>query len=196
MLRQLNNAKRKILWLDTETTGLDPNRNDIWQLAALVEIDGVIVEEVDLKLAPISSAFIDAEALKMSKHSIDDLMNLPSAQVGMGKFKQVLGKYVNKFDKDDKFVVGGYCVNFDLDFLRSTFAKCGDKYFGSWFFNAFIDVRSFVALLPTYGMRFDNFKLVTLCADLGIQLKAHDALEDIKATRTLMGCVKGLLNGG
>lgn len=32
----------KILWIDTETTGLDPDKHGIIQLAMIVDIDGQI----------------------------------------------------------------------------------------------------------------------------------------------------------
>ena len=31
---------RKVLWLDIETTGLDPERHGIVQIAGIIEIDG------------------------------------------------------------------------------------------------------------------------------------------------------------
>ena len=43
---------------------------------------------------------------------------------------------------------------------------------------------SLVATCSRQGLiKTADFKLGTVCAFLGIELKAHDALEDIKATR-------------
>ena len=43
----------KIFYFDTETTGLDPKRHDIIQLAYIVEINGEVKEEGEFKLQPI-----------------------------------------------------------------------------------------------------------------------------------------------
>ena len=42
----------KICWIDTETTGLDPRKHDVIQLAALVEIDGKIEAQKVWKCKP------------------------------------------------------------------------------------------------------------------------------------------------
>lgn len=183
----------KILWVDTETTGLDPNRNDIWQIAMLVEINGDIVERAEWKLRPRADA-IDPDALAL-RDDIDAqyLATLPEPRSIFPQIKQFLAKYINKFDKDDKFIIAGYYVRFDVDHLRALWQKCGDKYFGSWFFNAQLDISCIVALLCLYGMRFKNFKLSTICESFAIELDAHDALSDIQATRQLFQSIKGVI---
>ena len=43
---------KKILWLDVETTGLDPNRNGLIQLAILMDIDGELVDKIQINIQP------------------------------------------------------------------------------------------------------------------------------------------------
>ena len=44
----------------------------------------------------------------------------------------IFSKYIDKFDKKDKFHFIGYNSQaFDFPFLRYWFKKCGDIYFGS-----------------------------------------------------------------
>jgi oligoribonuclease (3'-5' exoribonuclease) len=45
---------KKILWLDVETGGVDEKTDALLQLSALVEVDGVVVDEIDLKIAKLS----------------------------------------------------------------------------------------------------------------------------------------------
>lgn len=174
----------KILWLDIETSGLDCRRNDVLQLAALVEIDGEIVEEKRFYFRPTNGSKVDKKALEVNGLKLKDVLNYPLAKDTLGKFKAMLTKYVDKFDKEDKFVLAGYYVQFDLNFLRETFKKQGDNYFGSWFFAPVIDVQTFVAIcIARFNLRMKNYRLETVCERMGIKLRAHDAMSDIRATR-------------
>lgn len=179
----------KLLWIDTETTGIDPENCAIWQLAGLIEIDGRVEDEFDYKIAPFEGCLVQDEARNLQdgrKWTLEELRQAPSLASQLRSFKARLGRFVNKYDREDKFVPCGFNVNFDLDFLVNAFKRCGDKYFGSWIFWAPIDVRSFVGVaVGKYQMRFKNHKLITICKEMGISLDAHDALSDIKATRDL-----------
>jgi DNA polymerase III subunit epsilon len=108
------------------------------------------------------------------------------------EIRKLLGKYVNKYDKQDKFVLGGYNVGFDMDMMRVSFEKAGDNYFGSWFFWPVIDVRVMVAeQILEIGLRLPNYKLETVCEYFNIPIDAHNALSDIRATRQLYYFLKG-----
>ena len=176
----------KIFWLDTETTGVDAAENDIVQLACMIEIDGKIVREQEFRMRPMNGNAITAKALEVNGLTMDEIMAYPSAVIGLNQLRALMSKYVSKYDKADKFVPAGFHVRFDLDFLRSTFKKCGDKYFGSWFYAASLDVQSFVAVaIAKYGLKSENFRLGTLCRRFGIPIKVHEAMSDIRATRML-----------
>ena len=43
---------KKLLYFDTETTGLDPVRNGIIQIAGIIVIDGEVKEEFNIKMQP------------------------------------------------------------------------------------------------------------------------------------------------
>jgi DNA polymerase-3 subunit epsilon len=177
--------KGKILWLDLETTGLDPRRNDIIELAAIVEID-TTCEEFHTFLRPIAWENIDQEALAVHGIPIEEVEAAPSAQEAHSSFTTFLSQYVNRYNRDDKFVIAGYNVGFDTDFLREFFKKCNDKYYGSYFFWPTRDVKNSVAEAILTGLRAPNYKLSTMCETCGIELKeAHNALYDIRATRAL-----------
>lgn len=44
----------KIIYLDTETTGLDKEKNDVIQVAGIIEIDGKEVERFNIFCQPFS----------------------------------------------------------------------------------------------------------------------------------------------
>lgn len=177
----------KIFWTDTETTGLDPSENSMIELGGIIEIDGKIKEEVNLLFQPTPGKKIEQKALTVNKRTVKEIMGFPPATVGISSLKKTLGRYINKFDQKDKFVITGFNVNFDIGFIRETFACCGDKYYGSWFFSTPFDVWSIVAMMVCFnGLRLKNYKLTTICEHFNVKLKdAHTAINDVYATRGL-----------
>lgn len=184
----------KIFWFDTETTGLNPQRNCLVQLAYLIEIDGEIKDEGNLLSSPFPTSVIDKKALDIHGRTEEEIKAYPSPLNIHKDLCDTLSTYINKYDKTDKFIPAGYFTHFDTDMLRSFFKNCGDNYYGSWFASVSLDVSSFVAHeIVKNGLKFENHKLETICRHFKIDLQAHDALSDIKATRELF---LKLINGG
>lgn len=190
----------KIFWFDTETTGLDPRKNDIWQFAGIIEIDGDEMERFEL-LAKPDMECVEQSALNVSGVARERLDAIETTTADMiAELKQMMSKYVNRYDPNDKFVPAGYNVRFDLDFLREAFKKAGDvKYgIGSWMFTAPIDVMTLVGMaISKMGLRCRNYKLQTVAERVGVKFNAHDALSDIDATMRLGNAImQAMGNGG
>jgi len=178
---------KKVLYFDTETTGLDPVRNDIIQLAGLVEIDGEIKDEFNIRCLPFSFENISPEALEVHGITIEELKKYQSPQSAYREFMGVLSKHCNKFDRSDKFYPAGFQVNFDINFLSEWFKKNGDTYLGSWLNWKAIDPLSILRWFDYMGIiSLPSYKLEKVCEHYGIEIDAHDALSDIKATREVM----------
>jgi len=177
----------KIIYLDTETTGVDPKVNDIIQLAGIVEIDGQEMDTIELKVQPFDYNNISPEALQVNGITLEQLRTFMPPKEGHGQLTRFLGKFINKFDKLDKFTIAGQKVDFDAGFLREFFFKAGDQYYGSWFNYRHVDLLAFTRLLRYAGrLTIENDKLTTVAEHFGVSLNAHDALEDIRATRELL----------
>lgn len=182
----------KILWFDVETTGLDPVKNDIVTLSALIEIDGKVERSLDLKIQPIDWGNIEEEALKINGLTVEEMKTFDSPKIAHEKLVAFFERYINRYDSTDKFQPAGYNITFDMLFLAEFFKKCGDKYFGSWVDYHKFDVATLVQFLHLKGtLDLENYKLVTVGNAMGIEFKAHDAKADIIATRDI--CYK-LLN--
>ena len=176
----------KLFWLDTETTGLDPSKNCIIQIGYMIEIDGKVIEEGSILSRPFESSEIDPEALRVHGRSVEDINCYQSPTAAHEELANCLSKYVNRFDRADKFVPAGYFVNFDTDMLRSFFRNNSDEFYGAWFTAVNIDVAAFVAWkVAEESLQFKDYKLGTLCNHYCIAIEAHDALADIRATRQL-----------
>jgi len=187
--------RSKILWLDTETTGTNAKRHDIWQIAYLVEIDGNIVDGMEMKIRPSRIENATEKALEVGGVTREKLSEIETDIVeAVSTLKESWSKYIDKYDRNDKFVMAGYNVRFDYEFVYEMFKKAGDKYgLGSWCFWPVLDVASFLGdAISRYALRFPNYKLGTVCENLGIDFEAHDALEDIRATMRLYKVLRGL----
>jgi len=181
----------KILYFDTETTGLDENVHDIIQIAGVIEIDGEIKEKFNYKIKPFNMSEVSYEALETNGFTLDAINKFDAPDEVLRKLIVLMGQYVDRFDPADKFYPAGYNVQFDLNFLRAFFEKNNDKFFGSWFYWRPIDPLPVLYLFETLGkIHLPNYKLTTVCELLGIEFKAHDAFEDIEATMKVIDYVR------
>ena len=176
----------KLLWLDTETTGLNKEKCDIIQIAGIVIIDGIEKERFNFRCQPINYENIEPISFEKTKMTIEKLKELPMPQELYSKLIELLNKYIDRYNKDDKFFIAGHNVQFDLEFLKNFFLKMGDKYFGSYFYYKTVDLMYFATILHTAGLiNLTSWKLGDIANYLQIQTddNLHDALYDIDLTR-------------
>lgn len=184
----------KKLFIDTETTGLDPEKSGLYQIAGIIEIESeehlLITEEFDLFCNIFDNDVVLEESLEKNNMTIEMIRTFNNPRDVYKEFTGILSKHVNKFNQADKFLVIGYFSDFDNQVLRSWFTKNDDKYFGSWFWHPWLDVSQIVTYFcQDYRLVFPNFKLETV-ADL-LEVKEdkngdfHNALYDVKVTRSI-----------
>ena len=177
----------KIFHFDCETTGLDPAKHGITQLAYILEIGGQEVAVGCLYANP-EPCVIDEKALQVQGVTLKELEDRPPAGQMYQKLLDLFDTYVDKFDKEDKFFAAGYNVGFDMNFLRSLFRRFGNNYLGSYFHYPVIDPTALLPWLVRYGLidMPPNFKLASVAEALEIDLTgAHDAIADIRATKEI-----------
>ncbi len=185
----------KIFWFDVETTGLDSSINEIIQLACIIEVDGIVKERKEWKVRPNDFNNINPEALQVTGFTIEQLKLFPESKFVFLEFIKFLDKYIDKFDRSDKFSIGAYNGKFDCDFLQNFFKKHNHKYYGSYFNYKLIDPLAIVRWLE-YNQKLtglENNKLETLARHFDIKIDAHDALSDIEATMVLERKLKEFL---
>jgi DNA polymerase III alpha subunit (gram-positive type) len=183
----------KIMYLDVETTGLDRERNDIMQLAGVLA-DGEEEIKFNYFLRPYGTARIDLKALEVTGITMEQLMSYPPQNLAFEEFHKLLMAHVDPWNKQDKMLICGYNVDFDIAFLRRWFELNGDKYFFSWFWNPPLDAM-YLAGWALCGKRasLPNFKLATVYEELlhKPMANAHDAFADVYATREITNAVFG-----
>jgi len=177
----------KMFHFDTETTGLDPKKHDILQLAYLVEIDGKTRDEGNIFMQPFDYSTITKEALDVNKLNLEQIKTYQNPKNAYDVFVKMLAKYVNKYDRTDKFSPAGYNIGFDCEFLKEWFIKNRDVYYGSWFNWKRIDPLAILYFMDGMGqLTLPDYKLQTVCDYFEIAIQAHDALSDIRATKQLI----------
>ena len=180
----------KLIFYDTETTGTNYMKHSIIELSGIVEIDGKVRETFDLKVRPHDRAVVEPAALQANGHRIEDLPSYPPMEESHGDFIRMVNRYVDKYDKQDKFFLVGYNNRgFDDNFLRMLFTLCGDKFFGAYFWPDTIDVMV-LASRHLMGVRhtMPSFKLHRVAKTLGIDVddsRLHEALYDSTLTREI-----------
>ncbi len=174
----------KLFYADTETTGLDPKEQEVFQFAFILVINGKVVEEHDLKIRPERWDKVSKEALEVTGKTIEELKTYPTKRDTFNKLKTILKKHVDPYNRNDKMIWIGQNGRFDTDFVRAWFAEMGDKYFGSWWDARPADLITLAVAARMRGIiNPENFKQQTICESLGFQFKAHDALDDVRALR-------------
>jgi DNA polymerase-3 subunit epsilon len=174
----------KLFFYDLETTGVKYWRNGIHQMSGAIMIDGEIVEKFNFRVKPFEKAEIEDEALKVGNVTREQIMKYLDMDFVYKELVSMLAKYVDKFNKTDKFHLVGYNNNsFDNAFFRAFFVQNSDQYFGSWFWPDSIDCYV-LASNKFKGERasFPNFQQRTVAKKLGIKVdetKLHDAEYDV-----------------
>lgn len=190
----------KYLWLDTETTGLDPEKNGLIEIGGLVEVGGKIEHEFSINSGIFEADEISEGAAQLQGLSIDDFAKqINDYQTPLKAFRElyiILNAFIDPYKKEDKFTVAGYNPAFDIAFIEAFFKKLGDPYLYSYIRRPLIDVLSICRYLSWAGIiNVENHKLVTVCEAFGIELNAHTALDDIRATRELALRIKSMFPG-
>lgn len=183
----------KRLYCDIETSGLNPQIHGITQIAAIVELDGKVVDSLNLPCLIRPEEKIEAKALEIQglfEHEIREGEGRHTARNAHIIFTEFMRKYVNPYNKKDKFhFVGFNSQAFDAVFLNQWFRKNQDNYFYAWFFNPTIDVYVLAGyFMEQVRVDFPNFQLATVCRRVNLpweEEEAHDAMYDITMTRKL-----------
>ena len=184
------------IFCDVETTGENPNKHFLHQVAGLIEVDEQVVDEFNIFSRPHPKAILEPEALRVCRVTAEQLQSYPAMADAKNEFCRKIAQYINKYDRKQKaYLVGYNNCGFDNRFLRMWFTLCDDNYFGSWFWS---DTRDTMVLASEYledrRTSMPDFQLHTVAETLGLEVdnsKLHDALYDVQLTRQIYRIVTG-----
>ena len=187
----------KIIFIDTETGGVNPEKAALIQLSGIIRIDKKDVEKFNFYIKPFENSEVTEKALEVQGRTLEELKTdkyVEEKEV-YKQFINILDKYIDKYDRTDKFIVAGYNVRFDVYILKAFFQRHGNNFLFSYLDSSMLDPLYSIRLLQIAEVLpvLENNKLETWCKHFGIELKAHDSLEDIEATKKLIGKLISLI---
>lgn len=152
--------------LDLETTGLDPKKNKIIEIAAVHVKDGAVTERYQTLLNP--GWRLPEQITELTGITDEELLDAP-----------VIGEKLDEFLEfiQDRVIVG-HSVLFDYSFLKRAAVNQGLVFEASAIDTLKI-ARKYLADLPSRNLH-------ELCVHYGIEHHAHRALADAEATHELL----------
>ena len=179
----------KLAFIDMETTGTNHLIHTIWNFAAVFQTPGHEPEAFSFRCSPVPGAILDPKSLELGGVSKEELLQYEPPKSCLLSLRDVMGKYVDPYNKLDKFYFLAYNSPFDMNFLREWFRQLEDSYFGSWFwFPDICIMRKAAHSLIGQRHRLSNFQLLTVAKHLGLEVdekEAHDALYDVELAREI-----------
>lgn len=172
------------MFIDTETTGLEPTDNDVIQVGAILRVDTKIVDELNVKCQPVNWEKISPFALKVNNTTVDQLKEYPSPKDAWRKVYRFLYQHFHEVT----YIFGGQNTPFDWKFMKSWWEKHKDENAPTWesFFKTnHLDLMTLTKSFRDNGLlNVPNMKLGTILEAFNVKIEGnlHDALTDIKAT--------------
>ena len=107
-----------ILFIDTETTGTDPKKHGIIEIAAEFHVNGKKVSEFNTKFFGRNHQ-VSMGALKVNKGSIQGLLKLEAEEKGVVEFVD----WLLALDSREPITICGHNVHFDISFIKALLDK-------------------------------------------------------------------------
>jgi DNA polymerase III epsilon subunit-like protein len=182
----------RLLFIDTETGGLDPGKHSMLSLAMVVWEDRQIIDSTEI-LVNDGILFVTAEALSINRIDIGKhKQSAWSSSRAMDEIFSFIGKH---FPGKGKITLAGHNVHFDAAFLKAFFSA-NNKDFSQFFSHRIIDTSSILHYLYLAG----RIKQRAISSDEAFDLfdikveGRHTALGDAIATAQLFTKLLSLLN--
>lgn len=173
----------KLMFLDVETTSLDPTKGAIWQLTAWITKKKKILSKLSIYMKVPKDAKVDIP--------IPDVKRAVSQEEGFKLFKAFLDAHIDPYNPDDKLTMVAYNEKFDTEYLRNWFVRMGDKYYGSYMYSpSLCMMQAAAAEAVKKGNRdvMKSFKLKDVAKHHGIKVneaRLHDSDYDVELTYKL-----------
>lgn len=184
----------KILFVDTETGGLEPDKDSLLTLALVVWQGFEIIDYTEIL---INDGILKAskEALRINKINLEEHKKEGLApNVAIIKIEEFLAKH---FESNEKITLAGHNVNFDVNFLKFFMTK-NNYEFSKKFSHRFVDTSSILYYLYLSGkMKYKMLSSQEAFDFLGIKVaKRHSALGDAMATAKMFSLLLKMIYKG
>lgn len=189
---------RNICVFDFETTGLNPQVNEICQIGAvMIERNQLkVIDRFESLVQPTDWENVEEEALKVNGLTKEQLLEAPETPIVWQNFASWIAQY--RIDNKAFFapIPAGYNINgFDLKFVNSYCMKYGpydEKYKRQALFSDFMryDVMDLMAFFTESNRDIGNMRLTTVLEYMGVPKTelnaAHNAVWDAEQTARIL----------
>jgi DNA polymerase III epsilon subunit-like protein len=179
----------KLLVIDTETGGLDPEKHSIIQFGAVVWEDGKLGDSIEFYIVELPKIIADESALKINNISLDHVYKTGElVGTAIDKIQEFVAK---NFPEGEPVALVGHNVAFDVAFTKRLYKRINKmELFNKTFSHRLLDTAGIVRFLSLSG----KLQLTSASSDaafkhFGIEPdpnERHTALADAKATGQLL----------
>lgn len=173
----------RLLFVDTETGGMNPNKHSLLSFAMVVWQDMEILDSQELLINDGKNS-VTEQALSINKIDIEEHMQ--SALSPSQAIEKILLFISKHFPPQRKITLAGHNVHFDVNFLKVFFSQHNEN-FNTYFSHRIIDTSSILHYLFLAG----HLKHKAISSDEAFELfkikvkGRHTALGDAVATAKL-----------
>ncbi|WP_326514801.1 3'-5' exonuclease [Clostridium intestinale] len=168
----------KILFIDCETGGLNPEKHSLLTIGLAVYEYGKIVAEKEIDIRH-KEYIVTAKALKIN--NINLVQHDTNAKDPKIVVQEII-EFIKENFKEEKPVIGGHNVEFDIKFIERLFSGERD-YFNRYVSHRKLDTCSIINFLMLSGkIDIESASLEAAIKYFDIETNSrHTALEDTKA---------------
>ena len=176
----------KILFIDTETGGLDAKKHSLLTVALAVYEDGIIIDEKEW-LIKHRDYVVTPKALEVNRI---DIIEHDAIAVDSYIVNTQIIKFLDNFDFKEKPVIAGHNVEFDNGFMVELF-NSNNKSWNKYVSHRKLDTCSLINYLIITGkIDLKSASLEESIKYFKIETEArHTAKHDVRATIKLFECI-------
>ena len=170
--------------IDTETTGLDPDKHCIWQIGCYYVDDQENVFSLNYKCRPYNMDTISPQIYEICSVTKEELESYPDPKEVYHQFRNFL---LSKMGTE-KLTWCGYNCQFDLNMMDAFFKHFDpEDSIYKFFHHHCVDMYAYMKILKSMKViNAPSLKLETAYKMFGIaEDTAHDALQDVRVTYML-----------
>ena len=188
----------KILFLDTLTTGLSPERCAIYRMGGIFcEMTATSIREmqrIDLRIRPNEKARISDSSLWIGGETRRTLVAFPDQKETFDTFIKTLDGVVNVKNPKDKLYVASFnASSFDVPFLRNWFQMNDNGRFRDYFYVQTLDLMSLAAFaLINEREGMPDFHMETTAKYLGVNVEHTEKYDCISNAEMYIEMYKAL----
>lgn len=184
----IENGFEVSFFVDLETTGLEPMRNEILTASlSVTDYDSQVeIDSIELKFRPTRIAWWNVESAAIHGVTLDEAMTFPSTKESTDRMYDFLLKHSRSRTQPMVCHALKFAGFFDTAFLEGHFLEHDLMYE----YRVICGIhQSTITYAKAYNTAmkagFDDFKLDTLCRHFKIPLDHHNASSDRKACQQL-----------